>query len=987
MQLKWYVIILILLLCISCPDPIDKNGEKDIIRIKTEQIPDGLINTLYDTEFTATGGNEKAYRWSLVSGHLPPGITLISTGRLIGIPGAKGDYQFKVNVTDDENQAGYSTFSLHISSIKVSPYTLIPAKKNELYYEKLEISGGEEPYTFSLISGSLPANLILNDGNGEITGITGNITGIYPFIIKVTDNQGSNGIKEYSLNVIDNDPVIITRSECPAGVVSHPYFWIPSVTGGSGEYIWEFINGILPEGLVFNSSDSLISGMPLEGGIFPFILQAKDRENPLNYHAIEFFIIIYNQVDITTDSCKSGIKDESYFFQFTVTGGSGVYNWEMIQGQIPPGCNFNIQPGAIDGTPTVTGNYNFTIEVKDANNPDNYHSHIFTLPVYEKIEILPHTFPSLKANKYFSEILSSQGGSGVYRWSIADNPYHPDIDIMEQEGILYGYPSRPGSSGITIKCEDVDNSANYDVETFTMEVENLEWTIMVYVDGDNNLETYAFIDLNEMEAADLRGTGIKVITLIDGIDGFYTGPGHFPDTRLYEVMYDWRGEYLNTGIVSKRLHSDELGITESGSTELNMADTNTLINFITYTKNTFTADNYGIVLWDHGDGWPSFPEPGKAPARSIIFDSTSNNDKLATKEVGDALRGRDISFIGFDACLMNMVEVAYELRGCCEIMTASEELESGDGWEYHVFLNSFKEAAERTARSLGAAALSSYSYHYSWENATLSVIDLTQMDSLISALDTFIINLEGSSFSNIYAKVAKGSGLQRFYSDYNSTYERYMMSHMDLWDFAGRLISITGAQECITILDEMILYHYTSGEEMADAHGISIYFPMYNIALAPSEKEYREADLVFLDNSRWDEYIYQFWRGNDIHEPNDNFLTAKTIQLNTTVRGYIQFYSTQDAPPDADFYHFNVTANRNVQILLDLHSNSFLDLVLELYTGLDETTPIKSVDTGGYGKNETMTYSAKKGYDYYIKVYEKNNYIFDRSQYYSLSLF
>jgi hypothetical protein len=960
---------------------------KEIILIKTKQIPGGQIHTLYDTSLTASGGNENTYTWSLISGELPGGIDFLGTGKLTGIPATKGDYQFRVKVTDNENQADTAGFSLYISDINISPYSLIPARKGEPYYEKLEISGGKNPYTCSLQSGTLPANLVLDELTGEITGDVTGESGIYPVTIEITDSQGSAVVKEYIVTVIDGDPVIITGSECPPGVVSNGYSYVPSATGGSGNYTWEAIAQYLPDGLSFNESGPDLSGIPLDAGTFFFILKARDRENPLNCHTIELPVTIYNHVQIMTDSCTSGIKDDSYSFQFSATGGTGVYSWEITQGELPPGLTFHNQTGIIDGIPAATGKYIFTIEAADTGIPGNTHSGNFTLGVYEKVEILPHTFPTLKGNYFFSETLDAQGGSGSYQWRITGNPDAHDISIGKETGIISGYPSRPGTSVIEVTCADTGDPGNYDIKTFQLEVENLEWTIIVYVDGDNNLEPYAFIDLNEMEAADIRGTGIKVIALVDGIDGYYYGTGNFTDTRLYEVMYDVNGPYLNTGIISRRLYSDELGITETGSTELNMADTETLANFITYTQNTFTAENYGLILWDHGDGWPSFPEPEKAPSRSIIFDTTSGNDKLAIKEVGDTLRGRDISFIGFDACLMNMVEVAYELKDCCEIMTGSEELESGDGWEYHILLDSFKQS-EKTAYSLGVAAVSSYaSYHYASDNVTLSVIDLTKMDDLAAALETFIIHLESSSFSNIYAKVAQGSGLQRFYSDYNPYYGQYMMSHIDLWDFAERLISIPGADDLLGILNETILYNYTSGDEMTGAHGISIYFPMVNLALAPSETEYRNAELSFLENSRWDEYIYNFWWGNDTHEPNDNFLTARKIQQGETLEGYIQFYSTQDAPPDTDLFHFSVGSNRNVRIKVDLHGNSFLDLVLELYTGSNETTLIRRIDTGGYGGNEELTYYARTGYEYYIRVYEKNKYVFDRAQYYSVSLF
>ena len=121
-----------------------------------------------------------------------------------------------------------------------------------------------------------------------------------------------------------------------------------------------------------------------------------------------------------------------------------------------------------------------------------------------------------------------------------------------------------------------------------------------------------------------------------------------------------------------------------------------------------------------------------------------------------------------------------------------------------------------------------------------------------------------------------------------------------------------------------------------------------------------------------------------MYEPNDDFYLTQSIQKGIPLNGYIQFYSTVQAPPDADIFTFRAFSNETLSFSLDLHNNSFLDLILELYRDSNLTTPVRWSDNGGYGGNEQINYGVTAGTRYFIKVYEKNKYIFDRSQYYTL---
>jgi len=83
--------------------------------VSTTQLPNGTAGMAYQTTLAATGGSP-AYTWSLVSGNLPPGLTLSSSGTISGTPTAAGAWSFKVQVTDSQSQSADATLPLAIAA-------------------------------------------------------------------------------------------------------------------------------------------------------------------------------------------------------------------------------------------------------------------------------------------------------------------------------------------------------------------------------------------------------------------------------------------------------------------------------------------------------------------------------------------------------------------------------------------------------------------------------------------------------------------------------------------------------------------------------------------------------------------------------------------------------------------------------------------------------------------------------------------------------
>lgn len=157
--------------------------------------PTGSVGVSYTHTFPVTGG-VSPYTFVIISGSLPPGLTLASsTGIVSGTPTASGTFPFTIQVTDNDSNVSSVPCSISISPLIIncgSP----PVGFIGLFYDHtLPASGGTPPYSFSVISGSLPPGLFLDTSSGEISGTPSNIRIIgfklFPFTFQVTDSNGS----------------------------------------------------------------------------------------------------------------------------------------------------------------------------------------------------------------------------------------------------------------------------------------------------------------------------------------------------------------------------------------------------------------------------------------------------------------------------------------------------------------------------------------------------------------------------------------------------------------------------------------------------------------------------------------------------------------------------------------------------------------------------------------------------------------------------
>lgn len=179
-----------------------------------------------------------------------------------------------------------------------------------------------------------------------------------------------------------------------------------------------------------------------------------------------------------------------------------------------------------------------------------------------------------------------------------------------------------------------------------------KWTIMLYGAGNNDLDlanngtSYIVQDVQDMQKVGSQ-QGLNMIAMVSR----YGGGGN---ARYYKVEYH-PSENPN------QISSPEL---ENLGTR-DMSDPQTLRNFINYCKANFPAERYHLIIDDHGAGWPGSCSDDLAGAGGLLT-LPETREAIASSDLGR------VDILTWHACLMGMVEVAYELRSVCEYMTACQ---------------------------------------------------------------------------------------------------------------------------------------------------------------------------------------------------------------------------------------------------------------------------------------------------------------------------
>lgn len=254
------------------------------------------------------------------------------------------------------------------------------------------------------------------------------------------------------------------------------------------------------------------------------------------------------------------------------------------------------------------------------------------------------------------------------------------------------------------------------------------WTLLLYVNADNDLESAAIADLNELESSEWAQA--QVFALVDRAPGYDTSNEDWTGARLYRIELDTKPDQT---IRSHTIELPALGM--SPEAELNLGEPAVLGTVIDHLRSLSPTEKFALVLWGHGSGWRAGREPAPVVGRAFGYDE-SDDDTLFLHELGSALSGRSVDLLAMDLCYGAMLEVAAELAGDVSLLVASEGIVPESGWDYASFLElaAVENAGDPTPAKFAELAVQAGSESWaSVAGATISAIDLAAIGPVLDA--------------------------------------------------------------------------------------------------------------------------------------------------------------------------------------------------------------------------------------------------------------
>ncbi len=387
------------------------------------------------------------------------------------------------------------------------------------------------------------------------------------------------------------------------------------------------------------------------------------------------------------------------------------------------------------------------------------------------------------------------------------------------------------------------------------------WTIMVYAAADNNLHSYIHQDISSLELA-AHNTCLTMVLFWDG--------AALNDSAYYRLKFD-------PGMANWAVYTE--GVDKWAQGEANMGDPANLTTFVQWAKANYPAENYALVIRDHGDGLGGMEEDDQSSDHLTIPELDQALDTITASGVNPL----DLAFM--DACLMGMIEDAYQFRGQMDVYVASEyvtwsSMRSNSHHDYFYALG-----AATTAQELGGMIVDGYadwmetrlrSYGY-----TMSAVDMSALDALVTAVNDLAASLDANMAA--YSAQIQAARLD--------TLHFWWTSYIDLYHFADNIHTQIGNSaiqaDAAAVRDAVTNFVLADRRHssMADAHGVSVFFPTdsssfydpasYDFAVGavwPGSSSAPGTDFA-VDSASWgsllSSYIEVYPGGPDVAQPPD----------------------------------------------------------------------------------------------------------------------
>lgn len=435
----------------------------------------------------------------------------------------------------------------------------------------------------------------------------------------------------------------------------------------------------------------------------------------------------------------------------------------------------------------------------------------------------------------FSVTYQASGGG-----STSSSTSHPtSVPTSTSSSTSSSKPTSTSTSKPTSASTSVPTSVSSSTSSSTPSGDKAKYTILVYMCGSDLESGYASqnqglasSDLKEMLDTANQPDDVNIVIETGGASKWSSNPGV---NKNYLQRYHIRNQKL---------------VLDSNQTKANMGLSSTLQSFITWGVQTYPAEKTGLIFWNHGGA-----------VAGCCYDENYSDDSLLASEMASAYQGAfstlgvdKLEWVGYDCCIMSYADLAAINSQYFNYMVSSQELESGYGWDYDAWLPTLYSNSSVSTDTL----LSKICDTFVSENGgsatnndqCLSVLDLSKMDTFVTAFDTtFAGSLTSSDWSKLKSTYTSSLRFANI-SDYGTEYG-YGLA--DMKDFLTRAKSSYSynTTAALTALDDVVIHSSYGGfYKSTKPCGLNIFIAADNSSSAQVSKSEYGTDGTLLTNWR-----------------------------------------------------------------------------------------------------------------------------------------
>lgn len=401
-------------------------------------------------------------------------------------------------------------------------------------------------------------------------------------------------------------------------------------------------------------------------------------------------------------------------------------------------------------------------------------------------------------------------------------------------GLVLGGSQGPGTVRATHLGTGFQGSAIFDVQPFNTTTS--KWTVIVFLNAANDLFPFSDLNVNQMEEV-AQNPEVRFVIQWKQSQAVFPGSS-FDGTRRYLARPDG-----SVNIASELVQDMGDGV--------DMGRPQTMLDFINWAKTFYPAQRYVLVVWNHGNGWRRRPE-GQEAIRAVSYDDETGN-AIQIWQLSQGIGSNVIDILAWDASLMQMLEVAYEIQDRCRYIAGSEESPPGEGYPYDSIFRVFRDNPDSSTVTLSKAFVDGMVNHPPYFNRkiTQSVIDPTQLPALATAVDALSDELIANvgSLGTVIPAIRNAA---QSYSDSGSRRYRDLYHLCQLMESQISIPAIQAAAANVRAAITAAMVWEGHNSNSPNSHGASIDFSS-STQFAGAAADY--AQMRFAADTSWNEWL------------------------------------------------------------------------------------------------------------------------------------